>query len=120
MPGCNGRDTGWRHRPTRKRADFRTVIHGERDFDKSLYGERQMTAIDAKATGAGGVLARCAEMGSGELVADGGRREATSGAYRRRQPGKADGAKVLALQRLLTRSHSGKMLAAKRVTEESR
>ena len=45
-----------------------------------------------------------------------GRGETTSGAYRQATREGRWG-KVRALQRLLTRSHSGKMLAVKRVTE---
>jgi len=81
-----------------------------------LYEEKQMTAIDAKATKAG-ASPRAAQMWD---QANWSHIEAT---VKRLQVRIAKATregrwgKVKALQRLLTRSHGGKMLAVKRVTE---
>ncbi|CAB3804872.1 reverse transcriptase N-terminal domain-containing protein [Pararobbsia alpina] len=82
-------------------------------FDQSLYEGRQMTAISAKATGAG-ASSRAAQMwdqaNRSHMEADVKRLQVRiAKAVREGRSGK-----VQALQRLLTRSHSGKMLAAMR------
>ncbi|WP_459252761.1 reverse transcriptase N-terminal domain-containing protein [Paraburkholderia sp. RL17-373-BIF-A] len=86
------------------------------NLDQSLYEGRQMTAIGAKATGAG-APSRAAQMWDqanwSHVEADVKRLQVRiAKAVREGRWGK-----VNALQRLLTRSHSGKMLAVKRVTE---
>lgn len=86
------------------------------NFDQSLYEGMQMTAIGAKATGAG-ASSRAAQMWDqaiwSHMEADVKRLQVRiAKAVREGRWGK-----VQALQRLLTRSHSGKMLAVKRVTE---
>lgn len=86
------------------------------NFDKSLYEEKQMTAIEAKATNAG-APSRAAQMWDRanwpHIEATVKRLQARiAKATRENRRGK-----VKALQRLLTRSHSSKMLAVKRVTE---
>ena len=86
------------------------------NFDQSLYEGRQMTAIGAKATGAG-APSRAAQMWDqanwSHVEADVKRLQVRiAKAVREGRWGK-----VNAVQRLLTRSHSGKMLAVKRVTE---
>jgi hypothetical protein len=91
--------------------------HSWRDnFDPSLYGGKQMTASDAKALGAG-APSRAAQMWDqanwSQIEAEVKRLQVRiAKATREGRYGK-----VKALQRLLTRSHSGKMLAVKRVTE---
>jgi RNA-directed DNA polymerase len=50
-----------KHRPMRKRAGFRAVIHGERTSDQSSYEGRQMTATSVKVTGTG-ASSRTAQM----------------------------------------------------------
>ncbi|WP_266233969.1 group II intron reverse transcriptase/maturase [Paraburkholderia sp. CNPSo 3076] len=91
------------------------VIHGERALEKSLYEGKQMTANDAKAPGTG-ASSRAAQMWDQanwpHIEAEVKRLQAriAKAARERRWD------KVKALQRLLTRSHSAKMLAVKRVT----
>jgi|SRR5471030_2537896 len=85
-------------------------------FDQSLYEGMQMTAIGARASGAG-ASSRAAQMWDqanwSHMEADVKRLQVRiAKAVREGRWGK-----VQALQRLLTRSHSGKMLAVKRVTE---
>ncbi|MDR6495190.1 RNA-directed DNA polymerase [Paraburkholderia terricola] len=91
--------------------------HSWRDnLDKSLYGGKQMTAMDAKAFDAG-APSRAAQMWDhanwSHIEAEVKRLQLRIAKAVR------DGrwGKVKALQRLLTRSHGGKMLAVKRVTE---
>lgn len=76
------------------------------NFDKSLYEERQMTAIDAKATGAGAssrAAQRWDQANWSHMEAEVKRLQVrTAKAVREGRWGK-----VKALQRLLTRSHSG-------------
>src|ERR1035437_1974309 len=86
------------------------------NFDQSLYEGRQMTAIGAKATGAGASSRTAQTWGQANwshIEADVKRLQVRiAKATREGRWGKAQ-----ALQRLLTRSYSGKMLAVKRVTE---
>jgi RNA-directed DNA polymerase len=86
------------------------------NFDQSLYEERQMTAIGAEAPEAGG-SSRTAQMWEqanwSHIEADVKRLQVRIAKATR----ESRWGKVQALQRLLTRSHSGKMLAVKRVTE---
>lgn len=86
------------------------------NLDQSLYGGKQMTEIDAEAPESG-APPRAAQMWEqanwSHIEAEVKRLQVRiAKAARERRWGK-----VQALQRLLTRSHSGKMLAAKRVTE---
>ena len=86
------------------------------NFDQSLYEERQMTVTGAKANGAG-ASSLAAQMWD---QADWSHMEAEVKRLQVRiAKATRDGrwGKVKALQRLLTRSHGGKMLAVKRVTE---
>ena len=91
--------------------------HSWRDnLDQSLYGGKQMTAMDVKAPDAG-APSRAAQMWDhanwAHIEADVKRLQTRiAKAVREGRWGK-----VNALQRLLTRSHGGKMLAVKRVTE---
>ena len=104
------------HHPTRKRADFRMVIHGERILKKPLYEGKQMTANDTNVPG-DGASSPAAEMWD---QVDWSHIEAEVKRLQMRiAKGVREGrwGKVKVLQRLLTRSHSGKMLAVKRVTE---
>jgi RNA-directed DNA polymerase len=86
------------------------------NFDQSLYEERQMTAIGAEAPEAG-ASSRTAQMWDqanwSHIEADVKRLQVRIAKATR----ESRWGKVQALQRLLTRSHSGKMLAVKRVTE---
>ena len=87
-----------------------------REHDKSLGEEKQMTAIDAKATKAG-ASSHGAQMWDQtnwlQIDASVKRLQVRIAKATR----EARWGKVKSLQRLLTRSHSGKMLAVKRVTE---
>jgi RNA-directed DNA polymerase len=87
-----------------------------KNFDKSLYEGKQMTANDAKASGTG-ASSRAAPMWDQanwpHIEAEVKRLQVRiAKAVRAGRWGK-----VKVLQRLLTRSHNGKMLAVKRVTE---
>jgi RNA-directed DNA polymerase len=86
------------------------------NFGQSLYEGRQMTAIGAKASEAG-ASSRTAQMWDqanwSHIEAEVKRLQVRIA--KATQEGRWG--KVQALQRLLTRSHSGKMLAVKRVTE---
>ena len=86
------------------------------NFDQSLYEGRQMTAIGAKASEAG-ASSRTAQMWDqanwSRIQAEVKRLQVRIAKATR----EGRWGKVQALQRLLTRSHSGKMLAVKRVTE---
>lgn len=86
------------------------------NFDQSLYEEKQMTAIDAQANGAG-ASSRAVQMWEqanwSHIETEVKRLQVRiAKAVREGRWGK-----VNALQRLLTRSHSGKLLAVKRVME---
>jgi RNA-directed DNA polymerase len=85
-------------------------------FDQSLYGERQMTATGAKASGAG-ASSHAAQMWDqanwSHMEAEVKRLQVRIAKATR----DSRWGKVKALQRLLTRSYGGKMLAVKRVTE---
>jgi RNA-directed DNA polymerase len=91
--------------------------HSWRDnLEQSLYGGKQMTATDAKAPDAG-ALSSAAQMWDhanwSHIEAEVKRLQMRiAKAVQESRWGK-----VKALQRLLTRSHGGKMLAVKRVTE---
>lgn len=107
---------GLQHRPTRKRADFRAVIHGERIVTQPLDEEKQMTASDTHVSEAGASSHAAQKWDQANwptIDAEVKRLQMRiAKAVREGRWGKAN-----ALQRLLTRSHSGKMLAVKRVTE---
>lgn len=87
-----------------------------RELDQSLYEGKQMTAIDAKAPRAG-APSRTAQMWDqanwSRIQADVKRLQVRIAKATR----EGRWGKVQALQHLLTRSHDGKILAVKRVTE---
>ena len=101
------------HYRTRKRADFSTVLH-TRELDESAYATKQMTT--AKTVGA--VSSEAAEWYAIDW-------QAIHQNVRRLQVRIVQATKagrwnkVKSLQRLLTHSYSGKVLAVRRVTENT-
>jgi len=104
-------DTHGQHHRTRKRADFPVVLHA-RERGKSAHETKQMTTAQT----VGAVSSEAKEW----YAVD---RQAIDRNVRRLQARIAQATKegrwgkVRALQRLLTHSHSGKVLAVRRVTE---
>src|SRR5438874_3462760 len=103
--------TGRQHHRTRKRADFPEVLH-TRELGKSAYEAKQMTTAQA----VGAVSSEAAEWYAidWQAIHRNVRRLQVRivKAVKERRWGK-----VRALQRLLTHSYSGKVLAVRRVTE---